>query len=31
MQDEGVNVGAKLGNDELHALSHQPGAAVTIV
>ena len=24
MQDERVNVGAKLGNDELHALSHQP-------
>jgi len=23
MQDEGVNVGAKLGNDELYALSHQ--------
>jgi hypothetical protein len=24
MQDEGINVSTKLGDDELHALSHKP-------
>ena len=30
MQDEGVNVGAKLGNDELHALGHQTGDEMNV-